>query len=157
MPQEDDGAGKMHRADQVFQRVFPAYGKSAAVLEPREETFYLPASAIATESILGMVLSVATMGSAHLHSSLGQFPIEPVEIIGVVPDEASQGFGDDDLCQGLLDQGYLVRRSRFCTNGDRKTTAICHCHDLGPFATLGLPTPGLTLRFERGRLCDFRV
>jgi hypothetical protein len=30
-----------------------------------------------------------------------------------------------------------MRRSTFDPNGDRKTSAVCNCHDLGPLTTLG--------------------
>jgi len=33
-------------------------------------------------------------------------------------------------------------RSTFNPNGDRKTSAVCNCHDLGPLATLGFPDFG---------------
>jgi hypothetical protein len=39
-----------------------------------------------------------------------------------------------------------MRRSTFQVNGDRKTRAVCHCHDLRTFAPLGLshcPSPFL--------------
>jgi hypothetical protein len=31
-----------------------------------------------------------------------------------------------------------MRRSRLCVDGDRKTSAVCHCHELRTFAPLGL-------------------
>ena len=77
MPHEDDDVGKVDHADKVFQRAFPPHSEAMEVLEPGEETFYLPASAVSTQgpSILSMVLSVATVRSDHFHSALGQFPI----------------------------------------------------------------------------------
>ena len=58
MPHQDDDAGKVDHADKVFQRVFPPHREATEVLEPSEETFYLPASAVATQgaSILSPVL-----------------------------------------------------------------------------------------------------
>jgi hypothetical protein len=39
----------MDHAEEVLQGMFPAYGETTEVLEPGKETFYLPATAIATE------------------------------------------------------------------------------------------------------------
>jgi len=37
-----------------------------------------------------------------------------------------------------LDKGNdFLRRSAFCLNGDMKTIAVRHCHDLGPLAAFG--------------------
>src|SRR5713226_2517215 len=147
MSQEDDGAGEMDHADEVLQGVFPAYCETAEVLEPSKQTFYFPAAAVATQraSILRVVFAVASVWGNHLDSGLGQFLIEPIGIVGVGPDEALYGFGDEDLGQGLLDQRHLVRRSRFCTHGDWKASAVCHCHDLGPLAALRLTQAGAPL------------
>jgi hypothetical protein len=39
----------------------------------------------------------------------------------------------------LLDELRFVRRRRGNGNGERKTSAVCNRHDLGPFASLGFP------------------
>src|SRR5262249_12681864 len=111
MPQKNTDAGKMDHAKEVLQVVFPAYRQTAEGLEPGEETFYLPTPPVASQraSILGLVLSVAPMGSDHLDSGLGQILIELVGIVSVVPDEALYGFSDEDLSQRLLGQSHFVR------------------------------------------------
>jgi hypothetical protein len=38
----------------------------------------------------------------------------------------------------LFDELGFVRRGRGDGNGERKTSAVCKGHDLGPFAALGL-------------------
>jgi hypothetical protein len=38
----------------------------------------------------------------------------------------------------LCDELRFVRRGRGDGNGDRKTSAVCNGHDLGPFPALGL-------------------
>jgi hypothetical protein len=130
----------MYHAKEVLQVVFPSYRQTAEVLEPGEETFYLPTPPVGSQgaSILAVVLSVAPMGSDNLDSGLGQIPIKLVGIVSVVPYEALYGFSDEDLSQRLVGQSHFVRRCRFCTHCHRQTSAVCHCHDLGPFAALGL-------------------
>lgn len=89
MPQKDNGAGKMDHPDEVLQRVFPAYREPAEILEPGEKTFYLPATAAATEraSILRAILAVSSVRRDHLDAGLGEFFIEPVGIVRIVPNE----------------------------------------------------------------------
>src|ERR1700757_4093312 len=98
MPQKNTDAGEMDHAKEVLQVVFPAYRQTAEGLEPGEKTFYLPTPPVASQraSILGLVLSVAPMGSDHLDSGVGQIPIELVGIVSVVPEEGLIGFSADN-------------------------------------------------------------
>src|SRR4051794_23229701 len=42
MPEKNKNACEMDHAKEILQVVFPAYRKTAEVLEPSEEAFYLP-------------------------------------------------------------------------------------------------------------------
>ena len=43
--------------------------------------------------------------------------------------------------RGLNKLGFMRRSTRY-VNGDRKARAVCNCHDLAPFATLGFADGG---------------
>ena len=45
------------------------------------------------------------------------------------------------LSKSRFCQGYFGGRSSFCVQGERKTIAVCNCHNLGPLATLGFSNP----------------
>jgi len=89
MPQKDNGAGEVDHADEVLQRVFPAYREAAEALKPGKKTFYFPATSVTTKraSILRAVFAVASVWGDHLDSGLGEFFIEPVGIVSIVPNE----------------------------------------------------------------------
>ncbi len=42
-----------------------------------------------------------------------------------------------DRLNSLPDKSDFMRRSTCCVNGERKTKAICHCHEFRTFAPLG--------------------
>jgi hypothetical protein len=48
----------------------------------------------------------------HLDSGVGQFPIQTIGIVGVITDQTLYRFGDEEVRQCLLDEGYLVRCCR---------------------------------------------
>jgi hypothetical protein len=85
-----------------------------------------------------VVLPVASVRGDHFDSGLGELFIEPVGVVSIIRNETLYGFGDEDLCQRLLDQTHFVRSSRFYTHRYRETSAVCHRHDFGPFAALRL-------------------
>lgn len=73
-------------------------------------------------------------------SLIDALPPEPrvkrVRVAGAIPDESVGRVAGEALLKG----GFM-RRSTGHVNGDRKASAICHCHDLCPFARLVFPTP----------------
>src|SRR3990172_7916279 len=114
--------------------------QSSEVAEPSEQALDLPAAHIATQntSILSFrAHSVAPMRSDQLYTLLLKFRIKLVAVISLIPDQPSRPLAKKRLLKGSLDKGDFMRRSTFCVNGDRKTIAVRHCHDLGPLATFG--------------------
>ena len=69
----------------------------------------------------------------------GEGIVETVAVIGGVADEARGVVAEETGVQGLCDELRFVRRGRGDGNGERKTSAVCNGHDLGPFAALGFP------------------
>jgi hypothetical protein len=139
MPQEDEDTAEMDHAEEVFERVLPPNHESAEMLEPGKQPLDFPAATVPPErpTVLGVTFAAAVVRCNPLNTPLGQFGIELVGIVRVISDEAPDRFGNDDLGEGPPDQGHFVRRSAFRANGERKTSTVCHCHDLGPFAALG--------------------
>src|SRR5215470_827312 len=109
------------------------------ILEPSEKAFDFPSAMVAAQraAVLREILSVAAVRGDYGDTGLGEFLIQLVRIVGVVADQSLDRLGDEALCQRLVDQRYFMRRSTFRANGDRKTVAVRHCHDLGPLAALG--------------------
>src|SRR5207253_7550140 len=68
----------------------------------------------------------------------GERLVEAIAVIGGIADEPLRIVAEEAGVQGLLDELRFVRRRRGDGNGERKTSAVCNGHDLGPFAALGL-------------------
>src|SRR5579864_6099968 len=140
MSQKNEEATEMNKAQEIEGVAFIADHQSAKIAQPGEEAFDLPAASIAPQwaAILRFrALAVAPMRGNHLHLQLGQRLIQPVRIVGAVTNEA---LGQRLYKAGVEsggDQGDLVRRSRGGTSGERKTSAVCHCHELRTLAPLG--------------------
>ena len=64
--------------------------------------------------------------------------VEAVAVIRGIADQPHGIVGEEAGVQRLRDELRFVRRRRGDGNGDRKTSAVCNGHDLGPFAALGL-------------------
>lgn len=131
----------MDHAEEVIQGVLSSHYQPAETLDSGKQPFDLPPAAIPPErpAILSAPFTPAVVWRIHLHARFRQLVIEPVRVVGVVSNQALQGFGHDDLGQRPLNQRHFVRRSAFRANGERKTSAVRHCHDLGPLATHGFP------------------
>src|SRR5690349_19584315 len=117
--------------------------ETAKIAQPGEEPFDLPAAAITAERATILRFGAhtpATMWSDHLHPELGQCPIESIGIIGAISNESPGHLVYKAGVEGGRDEGDLVRRSRGGTDGERKTSAVCHRpsgHELRTFAPLG--------------------
>jgi hypothetical protein len=63
--------------------------------------------------------------------------VQAVAVIRLVADEAGRIVGQKADVQRLGDESRFVRGRRGDGNGDRKTSAVCDGHDLGPLPALG--------------------
>src|SRR5882724_3507503 len=121
--------------------ILVTHDQSSEVEKPGEEAFDFPAPSIAAQraTVLGWHAAVDPVGRDHLCAVLlHELFIEPVTVVGLVPDQGFGHVGHDPRFQRGGDQFHFSRRSAFCPQGERKTMAVCNTHDLGPLAPLGL-------------------
>src|SRR5690242_11909547 len=112
----------------------------AKVAQPSEQSLDLPAPFVAAQRT--SILRLRSLASAPVRSNqLDTLPGEQaIHRVGIIRSVANQPFGDC-LDKAGVDGGGneddFMMRSRLGTNGERKTSAVCHCHDLRTFAPLG--------------------
>ena len=114
---------------------------SAVVLQPGIQAFDLPTMSIAPQasSILrSRFYPVRFMWSDQLDPCSSQQLIQRVTIVGSITNQPLRSFQDKSRCESCFNKGDFMRRSRRNVDGDRKTMAVCHRHDLRTFAALGL-------------------
>src|SRR5215471_4190347 len=169
MPQKDNNAGELNKTEVVLGMIFIANHQAAEVIQPGEQPFHFPTTLEATQrtSILSDAFGPATFSvwSNHLDTELLQnFTVQRVTVVSLVPNQPLRDVSDESLLQCLGDQLYFSRASTLCAYGERKTIAVCNCHDLGalsafslshtepPFlAGAKLPSTNASLRFRPPR------
>jgi len=117
---------------------------SSKVLQPSKQSLNLPASAITTQrsTVLGAgFLSVDLMWSDHLNTLLAQAFIQRITVIRSISDQSFRSHLRKPGLEGRLNQLHFMRRSTSNGYGDRKTSAVCHCHELCTLAPLGFSHP----------------
>lgn len=118
---------------------FIARDQASEVLQPREEAFDLPAAAIPAElSAILRLAPAAAVGRDQLDVALRrQAGVQSIRIVGLVADQSDRRFAEELGVEGLLDERDFAGACTCDSNGERKTTAVCDCHDLGPLAFAG--------------------
>lgn len=127
----------MNKADVVLDNAIKPNQDAPIILEPCKQSLNFPAPTITVEfpSILGLLLlSVRAMGRNQFHSIFSQLLVQRIAVIRLVTNQTlGQLFGEHGV-QSRFYKGDLMRRSTANGYGDRKTRAVCHCHDLCTFA-----------------------
>ncbi len=134
--------------------ILVTHNNSPEVLQPRKQAFNFPTPFVAAKfpSVLRFgSFAVRLMRRNQLNVEFFQLFVQRVGIIGFVADYPSWSLIGESLADCSLDKFDFVRRSRFRVNGERKTSAVCHCHELRAFAPLGLS------HFEAPFLADTNV
>jgi hypothetical protein len=120
-----------------------AYQAAAEVLQPRARSSHFPAAFVSPQgaTILGFgLLAIGPMRADQLHSSFGQACIECITVVGSMSDQRLWLSIDNMLGEGSFNKGDFMRPSTRHVDGDRKASAVCHCHDLRILPRLVFPT-----------------
>jgi hypothetical protein len=115
--------------------------QATEVVQPCEQPLDLPAMSIPAQrsSILSCFPdAIAAMRRDHFNVLRFKLSVQPVTVVGAITDQSFGTFRDKALLKSSFDKGDFVRRSRRCVDGDRNTSAVCHCHELRALAPLGL-------------------
>ena len=117
---------------------FPTCQQAPEVLQPCENPLDFPAAFVAPEfsPILAMrSCAITTVRCDQLDSVVLGKPIHHrVAVIPLIADQSFGLVGHEAVLERSLDKLLLMRRSAPNPEGDRKTMAVCVCHELAPFA-----------------------
>src|SRR5215204_3262961 len=131
----------MHEAEIVFVMEVEAHCDAPEVLKPCEEPLNLPPSPVAPERsavLRRCFLPVRLVRRDQLDALLFEFRVERVGVVSLIADQSLRPFSGKNLGESCLDKGDFMRASRRRVDGGRKTSAVCHRHELRTFAPLGL-------------------
>ena len=117
---------------------FVPYYKATKVLQPCKQAFDLPAAAIPPQrpTVLRFGPLFPVRGYHFDTPILFQFGVKLVAVISLVANQAARQFIRERMVQSVLHQGHFMRRRACHVKGERKTSSVCHCHDLGALAAL---------------------
>jgi hypothetical protein len=132
----------MNKGQEINSVEFKSRDDSPVIIQPRKEAFDFPATDISAQraAILGRGLDpVALMRSNQSDFISAQLLIQGITIIGLVPNQYLGSIFDKSLSNGFCNQFRFMRRGAFDMYGERKTSAVCNCHDLGPLPSFSFP------------------
>src|SRR6266481_2576789 len=137
MPQKDDGACELNHPEEIFWVIFPANYGTTKVMKPCEQTFDFPAPPVAAQN------TAVLRGSCDAHEFVGRDELHAVTmidalvqwiaVVSAVADHSFWGFGKESLVKSGFDEPCFMRRSAGHVHGERKTMAVCDCHDFAAF------------------------
>src|SRR5947209_40653 len=121
--------------------VFITHQNPPEVLQPREQAFDFPATLVAAEFSTVLrdgTLAVRFVRRDQLDACFGQFRIQRVRVIRLVANQSLWGIIGEAFNKSFSNKSDFMRRSMLRVDGERKTSAVCHCHELRTLAPLGL-------------------
>ena len=90
-------------------------------------------------TILGEVNSPRVVGRDHLNAHLLQLGVERIAVVSAIADQSSRELFEEASSECFDDELRFMALTTRNPDGDRKTMAVCHCHDLGRFAASSFP------------------
>src|SRR5271154_3291565 len=137
MPQEDNGTGELDHREKIFRVIFPAHHDAAKIMKPGEQALDFPTAAVATQraTVLGdRLAAVPAVRRDELHAQgVPQSLVQRIAVIGFVADQSRGRFWEKSLLEGGFDEDRFIWSSAGHVHGDRKTMAVCNCHDFAAF------------------------
>lgn len=111
------------------------------ILQPRKQPLDFPTPFVTPQlsAVLRFrTLSVRFVRRNHLGFKPRQLFVQRIGIVSFVADQLSRSLVGKARTESLFDKSDFMRRSRLRVDGERKTKAVCHCHELRTLAPLGL-------------------
>ena len=142
--EEQDGAAEVEEAEEVFGLEVPASREPAPAFEPGEEALDFPAALVAAEGAAVLLASAldaaAALGSDELDAALvGESASERAAVPGAVGDQSRRQLSYESSVESSLGEHTVESVSSINIDSDRKTMAVCNCHDLGRIAGAAFP------------------
>jgi hypothetical protein len=107
-------------------------------MEPGKQTLDFPATMVPAQSaaVLGdRSAPVPSVRRDQFHPEmLADALIQRIAVVGLIADQSLGDFAEEAALECGFDERGFIRRSADHVHGDRKTMAVCDCHDFAAFA-----------------------
>jgi len=120
--------------------IFVAHYNSTKILQPGKQAFDFPPPFVTPQFSAVLRLRLFSIGFVRrnqFYVESRQCRVQRVGVIRLIANYSAWTLVGKASRKGLLNESNFVRRSTRCVNGDRKTSAVCHCHELRTLAPLG--------------------
>ena len=138
MPQEDHSASELNHPEEILWVVLPANDNATVIMEPSKQTLDFPAATIAPQhaAVLGDgFAAVPAVRRDQFHTEMfADALIQRIAVVGFVADQSLRYFTEETPLERGFDERGFIRRSADHVHGERKTMAVCDCHDFAAFA-----------------------
>jgi hypothetical protein len=138
MPQEDHSACKLNHPEEILWVVLPTNDDATVIMEPSKQTLDFPATTVAPQHAAILRCgsgSLSVVRRDHLYTeTLADLRIQWITVVGAVTDQPLGSLGEEASLDGEFDEFCFMRRSAGHVHGERKTMAVCDCHDFAAFA-----------------------
>src|SRR5579864_4017813 len=138
MPQEDHSTCELNHPEEILWVVLPASDDATIIMEPSEQALDFPATTVSAQgaAVLGDGSApVPTVRRDQFHlEMLAHALIQRIAVVGFIADQSLRCFAQEAPLERGFDERGFIRRSADHVHGDRKTMAVCDCHDFAAFA-----------------------
>jgi hypothetical protein len=118
--------------------VLPASDDATIIMEPSKKTLDFPAATVAAQCapvLRDRFAAVPAVRRDPFHAEVFAYPlIQRIAVLGFVADQSLRCFAQESSLERGFDESGFIRRSADHVHGDRKTMAVCDCHDFAAFA-----------------------
>ena len=122
--------------------VFIPNNQSPEVLKPGKQALNLPSAPVTPQfpAVLGSrFFPSSTVRCDHFNTAfIEKLIVKFIAVVSFIANQLIRRIPSKAAVYSGLDKLYLMGRSAFNVSGDRKTSSVCDCHDLGAFAALCL-------------------
>jgi len=128
----------------MIDESIPASDDALVFVQPREQAFDLPSSAVSSECPFILRFgpdSITFVRGDQLNALGSKALIERITVVGAIPDKSLGSSHREGLIEGSLDKGDFMWRSRSRVQGEWKTCSVRNNHELRTLAPLGLSHP----------------
>jgi hypothetical protein len=121
-----------------------AHHHPPAILPRGTQALHLPPATVTAQGapvLSGRWLAVGPVRRDHVDPNGGQLCVQRIAVVHLIPDQPFRKRRGKDLNESVWDKGDFMPRSSRRVDGERKTSMVCHRHELRTLAPLGRSHP----------------
>ena len=129
---------QLNHPEEILWVVLPANDHATIIMKPSKQTLDFPATTVAAQhaAVLGDgSAAVPAVRRDQFHMEMFAYPlIQRITVVRFIADQSLRCFAEESALERGFDERGFIRRSADHVHGDRKTMAVCDCHDFAAFA-----------------------